>query len=1348
MIRKLLLFVMALAFALPIWASEYTVTINRNEGLYDTGSGVYYCVKDGIMMTFSGGLDNENYLVESQQKHFEINSYNYIIKRIVFHCVDSTTSDNLDSFYWGPKTISIVQNFYNQSDPGSLSTTDYTCTWTGESNHMQFTTMARPVRFGSVEIVYDKLDGDIFDLVTNINQIQEGKTYIAVSQQYNKVMKVKKNDDVTIPATDIVEWMGPEGQEKTRVKVDGNALLFKMENVRDSLDGTRKGAILNTLNGYIRENMGGSGKNLMLSTGLTAYNSSVMYLGTAYNWLCWFRSGSSNSSNPIRYDNSADGFKIMSYNDANTRVFLYKLAEAYNITTVCDPSSGGSIELGAGVVNNTSQSGETVTFTVTPNSGYSLTGVDVTIDGTTTTVPVTDNGDGTYSFVMPAQHVTVTAHFDIAGAYQIFTENTPVGGGVVNVGGQVTTVDDNNYANGGADVTVTPSPNWGWESTGVTVTDASDNEVTVTDNGDGTYSFTMPETDATVHAGYKRVVGDIFDLVTHGSQIQEGHTYIIVSQTYDKVMRYWTPGQTTFASADIVDWPLGNDNKSKVRIDDNAVFFRMDNLNADTTSTGGLNLTRAAYLNTLNGYMRTQNYNVFLSSPLAQANRGSMMVSSNAYNYLLRFLYDNTSGSNTNFVVRYNDANGNFNVLNWTNDVNTRVWLYKLADSYNISTECSPPEGGYITLTGGMDENNNAQGGETITFYVGTNWGWTISEVIVTNTDTGESFTIDPVAMTDAGNSYSFVMPDGNVKIEAFFYESMPSLYLLGTAMGRTSWVAAGPRFNFDTNNQVYYLDVYFKGGNDNLNEDQAYGYFSLAQHIDAGTTWQTGVGSNEWNEVWGRLAAEGNNYPVANGSTNVVLYGDRPNNAFKIPAGVYRITVTADMSRMSITEIPLHLTLTPNLENGSTPDNPVYVTYDQLVEASSDLQEEVHHIANMYGISEDNQAFNIKQDDAAQWTAGNTTNITKEGTTKVTSEAYIGYITVNNSAYYAYTPLSYIERDEENKTTVVVCDDLVGTWAVVNDGVKYLWAKDDNRSNFRKEAVPAGQIDYVTDIGLQTRPWDQSNWVILDFSNVDDDPGDYLNRKIDALTIKGSYADKENHRIVLTDSPNENTEVVGYPGYNGDHNEESTDPDCIYYYNQYMSFNFLEKNLVAEGVAPGTDIVPAVDTSKRFYFMNPKIQEVAHIMGVWIGGNYFSSFTPVGSSVNGYDLDGIFKVNWLYNRTQHDMYAEPQGLISGTLYSFHGAVYVDSNNNAMSFNAGKPNSGENTPDGYTVYPFDLPSDPAPPTAIVEVPADKSIESIRYYNIMGAESTVPFQGVNIVVIRFDDGSSSSIKVMK
>jgi len=100
--KRLLLFFTLLAMTIPLWAGLQTVTINRNDGQFEEANGVYYCYKSGLMMTFTSGLNNPNYLVEHQQVYFEVRSVNpeYIIKKIVFHCVDNTTSDNLDCFYW------------------------------------------------------------------------------------------------------------------------------------------------------------------------------------------------------------------------------------------------------------------------------------------------------------------------------------------------------------------------------------------------------------------------------------------------------------------------------------------------------------------------------------------------------------------------------------------------------------------------------------------------------------------------------------------------------------------------------------------------------------------------------------------------------------------------------------------------------------------------------------------------------------------------------------------------------------------------------------------------------------------------------------------------------------------------------------------------------------------------------------------------------------------------------------------------------------------------------------------------------------------------------------------------
>ena len=51
-------------------------------------------------------------------------------------------------------------------------------------------------------------------------------------------------------------------------------------------------------------------------------------------------------------------------------------------------------------------------------------------------------------------------------------------------------------------------------------------------------------------------------------------------------------------------------------------------------------------------------------------------------------------------------------------------------------------------------------------------------------------------------------------------------------------------------------------------------------------------------------------------------------------------------------------------------------------------------------------------------------------------------------------------------------------------------------------------------------------------------------------------------------------------------------------------------------------------------------------------------------------------------------------------------------------------------------------------TAINDVNADKAVKSVRYYNVAGCESNVPFNGLNIVVKTYADGTTSTAKVIK
>ena len=660
MMKKLLLMMMALVLSVPIWAGEKTVTISRNEGIYDDGTGVYYCSKDGITMTFSSGLNNVNYLVEHQQVVFDIFSTNFVIKKIKFNCLDNTTNDNLDCFYWGPSTIhECTRSPYVPT--GSYSYSGYVGTWVGgstPSKYVKFETEGKPVRFGSVEITFEKEFGDIYEKVTDNSELQPGQTYVLVSQYASRALGKEDYYSSTENLTTFTSTPVTLLDNNNKVKVTDEVQLIKLEEsgnssrpwyirVGDNYLRRRSGSVSGSSSGPAY----GQGYNLYTQSSVTSYEEyfrvSISVTGnTNNNALIRFSHNTSETTAPsggvtrtfaIRHYNGGSLFRDIDYSSnnqyaANQRVYLYKPAQSYEVTTECDPTSGGYIALGSGIITdnlgkNWSQHFDNVTFFVGATDGWGIGDVTVTnlTTGEVTVLQPTATSDfgNDYSFAMPAGNVHIVAHF--TAPHNINTVVNPTGGGEFNFINGYTDFNGQTMSNEGKTVTFTVTPADGYEFNSVTYTDlVAGTTTTLTPDANGVFTFVMPDNDVTLTAN--------FDEIPY----------------------------------------------------------------------------------------------------------------------------------------------------------------------YSISTVCTPPEGGSITITGGMNENNMAQAGETVTLDVGTNWGWTISEVVVINTTTGETTTITPVATTDAGNSYSFVMPSGDVTVEARFDVSMPSLYLLGTAMGRTSWVPAGPRFNYN----------------------------------------------------------------------------------------------------------------------------------------------------------------------------------------------------------------------------------------------------------------------------------------------------------------------------------------------------------------------------------------------------------------------------------------------------------------------------------------------------------------------------------------------------------------------
>ena len=150
-------------------------------------------------------------------------------------------------------------------------------------------------------------------------------------------------------------------------------------------------------------------------------------------------------------------------------------------------------------------------------------GAVVTVSGTDeagNAVTMTDNGDGTYSATLPnkTQTYTFIAAYDGSQTIAPKTDFTTVkvqqrssGGGepakpsfpvkIANSGDGVAKVDKS-YASAGAKVTITVTPGRNATVQRITVTDEDGQRLKLTENRDGTYSFTMPSGTANVYVRF------------------------------------------------------------------------------------------------------------------------------------------------------------------------------------------------------------------------------------------------------------------------------------------------------------------------------------------------------------------------------------------------------------------------------------------------------------------------------------------------------------------------------------------------------------------------------------------------------------------------------------------------------------------------------------------------------------------------------------------------------------------------------------------------------------------------------------------------------------------------------
>ena len=309
--------------------------------------------------------------------------------------------------------------------------------------------------------------------------------------------------------------------------------------------------------------------------------------------------------------------------------------------------------------------------------------------------------------------------------------------------------------------------------------------------------------------------------------------------------------------------------------------------------------------------------------------------------------------------------------------------------------------------------------------------------------------------------------------------------------------------------------------------------------------------------------------------------------------------------------------------------------------------------------------------------------------------------ITVNaNNNTFTITKvmtLADIVNDGEVGCTYVISDDILGVYIAEKESNK-VYAKD--LGLYRNPVVATGeQIDYVKDVAhLQSGDWDQSNWVMLEFdSNVE--ASQFANGIINGGTLSG----------VLTDKQNPTMQVTGY---------QIPEQMTSYATNNYVTANFMDTQVQHSSVS-----------DKDYFFIQPKPQEYVYInWAMYDGGTHFSAPNNQDNS-NEAALLGSFNVDWsLYpGNPETDFEA-------GLTYNFHAIVRYTSRN--------RDGASEG---GYAVYPC---QNDATVTAIVENWNDMWPVEVMYVNVMGQTSDKPFDGLNIIVTRYSNGTITTIKVIK
>ena len=287
------------------------------------------------------------------------------------------------------------------------------------------------------------------------------------------------------------------------------------------------------------------------------------------------------------------------------------------------------------------------------------------------------------------------------------------------------------------------------------------------------------------------------------------------------------------------------------------------------------------------------------------------------------------------------------------------------------------------------------------------------------------------------------------------------------------------------------------------------------------------------------------------------------------------------------------------------------------------------------------------------------------------------------------------------------------------------VWYKDANGKSIWKNIPNDTDLDYKVNKTNQ-KEFDQSNWIEVVFDDADN--AEYYSADV-IKNMTGRFENKLNPKLILTKALTDDNVVPS----------DLTNPE--YTPNPYMPANFMGSQNYNDG-----------EQTVTYFFAKPKPQEYATITYAYWDGSKFTMPESEGD-INHFGFEGEFEIDLSMNSPT----TNPAALLSEAMddgemkpctYTFKGII--------CKVAAQQPATGGEAPaikanragESYKVYALDLDAG-SPVTAISTVKiGNGEVKSVKYVNVAGIVSDTPFQGVNIVVTEYTDGSRTTTKMLR